>query len=71
MKTAISLPDNFAHIIGISCSELYTSAVREYITSHAEANLIEQVNAACDKVDTGLPNDIAVITRRKLLEVEW
>jgi len=78
MKTAISLPDelfvladNFAHTLGMSRSELYASAIREYVTNHAKANLVEQINAACDKVETALPNDIAIVTRRKLLEVEW
>jgi len=78
MKTAISLPDElfiladeFAHTLGISRSELYASAIREYITNHTKANLLERMNEFCDQVDTTLPKDIVNVTRRKLLEVEF
>ncbi|MEM7126730.1 MAG: hypothetical protein AAF702_10415 [Chloroflexota bacterium] len=78
MKTAISLPDelfvtanNFARMLGISRSELYAAALREYIENHRKANLVERINAACRQIETSLPEDIAAVTRRKLLEAEW
>lgn len=40
-------------------------------TYHARTNIIEQINASCDQIDTSLPDDIAAVTRKKLLEVEW
>ncbi len=78
MKTAISLPndlfalaDDFAKKVGISRSELYVVALREYILAKQRDNLTEQINLACAKLDTALPADIAATTRRRLLEIEW
>lgn len=78
MKTAISLPDelfaiadDFAQSRGMSRSELYAAAIREYIMNNAKADLVERINAVCEKVDTTLPKDIASVSRRKLLEAEW
>lgn len=78
MKTAISLPDDlfvaaddFATAHGISRSQLYATALREYIENHSRADLTERINAACAELDTQLPDDMAQKTRRKLLEAEW
>ncbi len=78
MKTAISLPDDlfvlvdeFARNAGMSRSELYVTALREYIVSRQRDDLTERINAVCAELDTSLPEDIARITRQKLLEVEW
>jgi len=78
MKTAISLSDDlflladaFAKTVGMSRSELFATAVREYIKTHSRADLTERINAACAIVETKLPPDLAQTTRRKLLEVEW
>ncbi len=78
MKTVISLPDDlftqadaFAERAGMSRSELYATALREYILSRQQDDLTERINAACAELDTSLPEDIAKMTRQKLLEVEW
>lgn len=78
MKTAISLPDDlfviaddFAKSMGMSRSELYAVAVREYIANNAKADLVERINAVCDETNTSLPNDTASVARKKLLEAEW
>jgi len=78
MKTAISLPDTlfvladeFAKTRGISRSELYATALREYINTHSRANLTERINAVCATLDTSLPVDLAHTARQKLLESEW
>jgi len=78
MKTAISLPDElflladeFAEQTGISRSELYATALREYLAAQQRDGLTERINAACAELDTSLPEDLARITRRKLLETEW
>lgn len=78
MKTAISLPDDlfaladeFAKNLGMSRSELYATAIRQFIITLQRDDLTEQINAACAQLDTGLPEDIAQITRQRLLEVEW
>lgn len=78
MKTAISLPDDlfvladeFAKQAGLSRSELYVMALREFITSRQQDDLTDRINAVCANLDTALPEDIARLTRQKLLETEW
>ena len=78
MKTAISLPDDlfelaedFARDRGISRSALFTTALREYLLVHRTDALTERINAVCAEVDTRLPDDLANVARRKLLEAEW
>lgn len=78
MKTAISLPDDlfvladqFARDLGMSRSEFYATALRAFITSQQRESLTDSINAACSKLDTTLPADLAKMTRRKLLEVAW
>jgi len=78
MKTAISLPDDlfvladqFAKNLGISRSEFYATAVRAFIVAQQREDLSDRINAAYANLDTTLPEDIAKITRQKLLEVEW
>jgi hypothetical protein len=78
MKTAISLSDdlflladNFAKTQGMSRSELFATAVHEYIRTHSRTDLTERINAACAMVETRLPPDLARATRQKLLAVEW
>lgn len=57
MKTAISIPDRdfrnaerLAKKLGISRSELYTQAVRQFISSRDRSELTRQMNAALDKL---------------------
>lgn len=78
MKTAISLSDDlfleadvFAKTLGVSRSELFVTAVREYIKTHSRAELTERINAVCATLETRLPPDLAHAKRKKLLEVEW
>lgn len=51
MKTAISIPDslynaaeNFARRVGISRSELYQRAVRDYLDRHRKSAVTEALN---------------------------
>lgn len=78
MKTAISLPDNlfmiaeeFARERSLSRSELYATALREYIDVHRGEGLTDKINQICMDLDSGLPSDIAHAARSKLLEAEW
>ena len=78
MKTAISLPDDlfvladdFAKTRGMSRSELYAMALREYVDAHTGTNLIERINAACAGLDTSLPADIAHSARQTLVAAKW
>lgn len=61
MKTAISLPDDtfndaerYAKTHGLTRSELYATAVREYLERRERENLIARINAVCAEVDTSL-----------------
>ncbi|MEM7535575.1 MAG: hypothetical protein AAF639_25590, partial [Chloroflexota bacterium] len=36
-----------------------------------DRGLVEKINAACLQIETGLPDDMANISRRRLLEVDW
>jgi metal-responsive CopG/Arc/MetJ family transcriptional regulator len=78
MKTAISLPDDLfvlaeeaAKRQGMSRSELYATALRAYLDAHRHDTLLEAINRACAELDTSLPEDLATVTRKRLLEVEW
>lgn len=81
MKTAVSVPDElFAEVDRLartwnrSRSEVYSAALREYVTRHAP----DQVTAALDEVIAGLdPTDSAVdplvasAAARTLAASEW
>ena len=78
MKTAISLPndlfllaEDFAKTSGMSRSELFATALREYMRARQNTDLTEKINVACAQLNHTLPADLAAMTRRKLLEVEW
>jgi metal-responsive CopG/Arc/MetJ family transcriptional regulator len=78
MKTAISLPDDlfqladdYASQHGVSRSELYANALREYIDVHRHDDLTNRINKAIEGTDASLPADIERYNRRKLLEADW
>ncbi len=67
MKTAISIPDEVfeaaertAKKLGISRSELYSSAVREFVDRYRRENITEKLNdvyaenESASELDTGL-----------------
>lgn len=55
----------------MSRSEFYATAVRAFIAAQVRDDLTDRINTACAKLDTALPEDIAAVARRKLLEAEW
>jgi len=61
MKTAISIPDTIyntaemvAKKLNISRSELYTKAVRDYVSKHQKNHITEALNAIYSKEDSSL-----------------
>ena len=77
MKTAISIPDAvfksadaLAARLGVSRSELYASAVAEYVAKHQDAKVTERLNAV---YATQARPDRAVrhAARRALRRSEW
>lgn len=65
MKTAISIPDTvflaaeqLGQQMGISRSELYTSAIRVYLKSHRYQNVTQLLNEVYSGEDSGLETDL-------------
>ena len=77
-KTAISVPDDvleqaerLAQQTGRSRSELYSTALAQYLASHdadSVANTLDRVVTALDQNDDRFPTELA---RRTLTDVEW
>ncbi len=78
MKTVVSIPDAvfklaeaLARHLGVSRSELYATAVAEYVAKHQDAKVTERLNA----VYAAQPRqgDVAVrrAARRALRRAEW
>ena len=78
MKTVISLPDdlfvladNFAKEHGLSRSELFVTALRDYLTAQHHEDLTARINRACENLNPALPQELAPVVCRKLLAAEW
>jgi len=61
MKTAISVPedvyreaDRLADMLGLSRSELYSRAVREYLAKHRHQEVTAKLNQLYSREDSGL-----------------
>ncbi len=78
MKTAISIPDEVfeaaertAKKLGISRSELYSSAVREFVDRYRRENITEKLNdvyaenGSASELDTGLETLQALSLQRE------
>ena len=78
MKTAISIPDTvfdlaekLAHRLGISRSQLYTSAVSEYIREHQNDNVRENLYKLYAKVSSLLDPVSQALQYSTLEKDEW
>lgn len=78
MKTAVSIPDEvferaerLARRTKKSRSQLYSDAVREYVSRHAP----DEITSAMDRVVelTGVKTDefVSASGRRRLAQIEW
>jgi predicted transcriptional regulator len=78
MRTAVTIPDDvfadaerLARRLAKSRSQLYSHALREYISRHAS----DRVTAALDKIYAGETSDDPAfarsVARRRLRRVEW
>lgn len=77
MKTAISIPDNLfaladtlARQLEISRSELYATAVAEYVAKHREENVVSRLNAVYADLPSGVPPALRR-AQAKSLSAEW
>lgn len=78
MKTAISLPDELFHEadaiargLGISRSELYSTALRSYLRDLDRSSLQRRIDAALESVGDENPSFQRAAARRHLHRVEW
>lgn len=79
MKTAISLPDTLfksaealARRLGVSRSELFATAVAEFIAHHDRARLTERLNAVyADAADEPPDLGLAALQARSLPRDQW
>lgn len=78
MKTAISIPDEVfeqaeraAKRLGLSRSELFTRAVKEFLGTRLQANITASYDSAFADGDDDLDQVRRKATRDALLGVEW
>jgi metal-responsive CopG/Arc/MetJ family transcriptional regulator len=78
MKTAISIPDElfesaekFAHRRGLTRSQLYTTALRQYLQEHCSEAITEQLNAIYDSEVSALDPALARAQTRSLPQDDW
>ena len=78
MKTAISIPDDLfamadqlAARFGVSRSELYVRALREYVAEHHYDGVTERLNAVYDQEPSGLDSALMELQVRSLPAEDW
>ncbi len=78
MKTAVSLPDDLFHEadatargLGISRSELYSTALRAYLRELDRSSLQQRIDAALESIGDESPIFARAAARRRLDHVEW
>ena len=78
MKTAVSIPDDvfdraerLAKRGRRSRSEVYSSALREYVARHSPEEVTETMNRVCAQVNNDADSFVAAAGRRVLQRSEW
>ena len=78
MKTAVSIPDDiferaesWARRAGQSRSEVYSRALREYVSRHAPDEVTDAMNRVCDTVNEPMEPFTAAASRRVLKASDW
>ena len=78
MKTAISIPDQIfsaaeqtAKRLGVSRSELYASAVRDYIESHVSEEITERLNHVYSGEESSLDTSLQSMQLNSLDREDW
>ena len=78
MKTAISIPDKvfdsadeLAQELGISRSELYSTAVAEYLAKHRAADITARLNEVYGDEPSGLPVELRRAQAKSIGRSEW
>lgn len=78
MKTAISLPDplfaaadHLARRLGVSRSELYATAIEEYLRAHRDDAVTEALNRVYGEEDSSLEPALAALQAAALSRDDW
>lgn len=78
MKTAVSIPDELfassdglARRLGMTRSELYARALREYLREHRAEGITESLDEVYGGEEGGLDPVVARLQRGSLPEKEW
>jgi len=78
MKTAISIPDEVfeeaeraAKRLGVSRSELYATAVRDYVERHRDENITEKLNQVYEDIDSSLSPELERMQSASLTKEDW
>lgn len=78
MKTAISLPDELfesadalAERMGMSRSELYATAVAEYLAKHRDEDVTARLNEVFAEQDSGIDPKLRSAQARSVSSSEW
>ena len=78
MKTAISLPDEIfdsaealAHQMDVSRSELYATAVAEYVAKHRNEDITATLNLVYAAEEAVVPHPLRSAQARSVGESDW
>jgi metal-responsive CopG/Arc/MetJ family transcriptional regulator len=78
MKTAISIPDklfrsadSLAKRLGLSRSQLYSTAISEYLSKHQDRQVTERLNAIYSVEDSSLSPSLIKLQAKSLPHKEW
>ncbi len=78
MKTAISIPDDLfaaaeqlAERLGVSRSELYVTALREYVAAHRYDRVTERLNEIYDRESSVLDPGLMELQQPSLPREDW
>jgi metal-responsive CopG/Arc/MetJ family transcriptional regulator len=78
MKTAVSIPDEVfeaaekaAKRLGVSRSELYANAVREFVERYRRENITERLDEVYADAEQGLDPNLGLLQSRSLSKEDW
>jgi metal-responsive CopG/Arc/MetJ family transcriptional regulator len=78
VKTAISIPDKvfrsadtLAKHLGISRSQLYATAIADFLSRHQGRHVTERLDAVYEEEDSSLPSNLIRLQAKSLAHEEW
>jgi metal-responsive CopG/Arc/MetJ family transcriptional regulator len=78
MKTAISIPDKvfrsadaMAKRLGVSRSQLYTTAVTKFLSKYQGRQMTARLNALYEQEDSSVSPNLVLLQTKSLTRDEW